>query len=154
MSLLKSLFTVICAGFLLSACSSTALVDQSVYDEISKISVSIDKGRSEQLYRQELERLISRNGLQPERYQLRSKITSSSGDNIMVMVVSFTLYDQETGETVLSHRFSSSASTGGVSSLFGSAQAENHAKERLSLSLAQKTFGQLTLFFSQKNLEQ
>ncbi len=152
MSLLKSLLmpVLILFGLMIGGCSSTSVVSTEVYDEISKIGISIEKGRSEQLYRQELQRMISQNGVQPEAYELRTKITSSTGDNNMVMSASFELYDQSTGETILTHSFSSSASIGGVSSTFGSSQAENHAQERLSLSLAQKTFGQLMLFFSER----
>ena len=150
MSLLKSFFALVSVGFLLTACSSTSVVDKDIYDEISKIGISIDKGRPEQLYRQELQRMISRNGLLDQQYELRSVITSSTGDNNMIMGVSFDLYDQTTGNVILSHSFSSSASIGGVSSTFGSSQAENHARERLSLSLSQKTFGQLMLFFTKR----
>ena len=150
MSLLKSFFVVLGASLFLTACSSVSVVDKQVYDEISKIGISIDKGRPEQLYRQELQRMISRNGLQDQRYELRSEITSSTGDNNMIMAVSFDLYDQSTGDVILSHGFSSAASIGGVSSTFGSSQAENHARERLSLSLAQKTFGQLMLYFTKR----
>lgn len=154
MSLLKSLSTIIWAGFFLLACSAASVVDKDVYDEVSKIRISIDKGRPEQLYRQELQRLISRNGLLPQQYELRSVISSSTGDNNMIMGVQIELYDQTSGEVILTHSFSSSASIGGVPSIFGSSQAENHARERLSLNLAQKTFGQLILFFTKRQSTQ
>ena len=150
MSLLKTLTAVLFSVFLLSSCSSTSVVSTDVYNEISKIGISIDEGRAEQLYRQELQRLIARDGLNEQQYDLSSVITSSVGDNNMVMTVSFKLYDQTKGEVILAHSFSSSASIGGVSSSFGSSQAENHAQERLSNSLAQKTFGHLMLFFSKR----
>ena len=150
MLLLKSLPAIVFSSFLLLACGSTSVVEKNVYDEISKIGISIDKGRPEQLYRQELQRMISRNGLLPQQYTLRSNISSSTGDNNMIMGISFELYDQNSGEVILTHHFSSSASIGGVPSSFGSSQAENHARERLSFSLAQKTFGQLMLFFTKR----
>jgi hypothetical protein len=150
MSLLKSLTVVLCIIFLMAGCSSASIVQKAVYDEISKIGVNIDDGRPEQLYRQELQRMISRDGLQPQQYDLNSTITSSIGENNMVMSVKFELYDQTSGDVILNHSFSSSASIGAVSSIFGSSQAEKHAQERLSLSLAQKTFGHLTLFFSKR----
>ncbi len=150
MLLLRSLTALVLTGFILAGCSTSSVVSNDVYNEISKIGISIDKGRSEQLYRQELQRMISRNGLQPQAYELRTSITSATGDNNMVMTASFELYDQTTGNVILTHSFSSSASIGAVSSSFGSSQAENHAQERLSLNLAQKTFGQLMLFFSDR----
>ena len=154
MSLLKSFSAFIFSILILAGCSSTAVVSPEVYSEISKIGISIDKGRAEQLYRQEFQRMISRNGLQDQEYRLSSQISSSVGDNNMVMTVQFELYDQSEGEAILSHSFTSSASIGAVSSSFGSAQAENHAEERLSLSLAQKTYGHLMLFFSQRDSDQ
>ena len=153
MSLLKSLTVAFLSIFILAGCSSTSVVDTAVYDEISKIGISIDKGRTEQLYRQELQRMISRNGLQDQQYELRSEISSDIGDNNVVMSVKFVLYDQSVGEEILRHGFSSSASIGAVSSTFASSQAEDHAQERLSLILAQKTFGHLMLFFSNRNGE-
>ena len=46
MSLLKSLTVAFLSIFLLAGCSSTSVVDTAVYDEISKIGISIDKGRT------------------------------------------------------------------------------------------------------------
>ena len=149
----KSLTVAFLSIILLAGCSSTSVVNTAVYDEISKIGISIDKGRTEQLYRQELQRMINRNGLQDQQYELRSEISSDIGDNNVVMSVKFELYDQSVGEVILSHGFSSSASIGAVSSTFASSQAEDHAQERLSLILAQKTFGHLMLFFSNRNGE-
>lgn len=154
MLLLKSLSVIVLSSVFLLGCSSASVIEKNVYDEISKIGITIDKGRPEQLYSQELQRMINRNGLLPQQYELRNKISSSIGDNNMIMGVSFQLYDQNSGKTILSHSFSSSASIGGVSSSFGSSQAENHARERLSLSLAQKTFGHLMLFFTKQQAAQ
>jgi hypothetical protein len=148
MSLLKSFFAVLFFGFLTVGCGSTSIIQTAVYDEISKIGINIDEGRPEQLYRQELQRIINRNGLQPQQYDLNCTITSSTGNNNMVMSVEFELYDKITGKTILNHGFSSSASIGAVSSSFGSSQAKKHAQERLSLNLAQKTFSHLILFFN------
>jgi hypothetical protein len=150
MLLLRPFTIALFAGVFMAGCGPTSMVQTAVYDEISKIGINIDEGRPEQLYRQELQRIINRNGLQPQQYDLNSTITSSIGDNNMVMSVEFELYKQSTGEVILNHSFSSSASIGAVSSSFGSSQAEKHAQERLSLSLAQKTFGHLMLFFSKR----
>lgn len=148
MLLLRSISALIFSVFLLSACAGTSFISDAVNQEMGKIRVVTDKGRAEQLFRQEFERLSARHAISDEQYKLNTEISSSRGDNNMVMVVRYSLYDTEMGEVVTSHSFSSSASIGGVSSIFGEDQATVHASERLSKNLAIKVFNHLTLYFT------
>jgi hypothetical protein len=149
----KPIFAALLSAALLSmvivaGCSSISRIDEAIHDEMSQITVVTENGRTEQLFQQEFERLIARNSLKEARYQLKTKISSNRGENNMVMMVDYHLYDSRTGEVLTSHRFSSSASIGGVTSIFGEDQATIHAGERLSVKLAEKVYNHLVLFFT------
>ena len=130
----------------LTACIST--IDDQTYSEISMITVKTSEGRVEQLFRQEIDRLIKPQS--NSRYDLSAQISSSRGDNSMAMTIRYTVYDQTKGEIIINKSVSSSASIGAVSSEFGEEQAFIYAEERLSINLAQKIYQRLLVFFSQQ----
>ncbi|MCE2516380.1 MAG: hypothetical protein J4F41_00805 [Alphaproteobacteria bacterium] len=148
MSLLKSIVALALA-VALAGCANTSRISDDIHAEMGKIMVVTEKGRAEQLFRQEFERLVARHGISDAQYRLETTIASTRGDNNMVMRVQYSLYDRENGTVLTSKTFSSSASIGGVSSTFGSDQATIHARERLSMNLAQKIYNHLILFFTQ-----
>jgi len=147
MSLRKPMLNLLIAIFAMlsfSVCVTSLSVDTQA--QLQKLTITTDDGRTEQLFRQEIERLIGdRSGT---RYDLNASITSSRGDNSMTMTVRYSLYDQEMGEILINKSVSSSASIGGVSSEFGEEQAFLHAEERLSINLAQKVYHRLLLYFT------
>jgi len=143
--ILNLLFALI-AVIGLNGCVSSLPVD--VQQQLQQLTINTTEGRTEQLFRQEMERLIGeRIG---SRYDLSATITSSRSDNSMTMRVQYSLYDQEIGEILISKSVSSSASIGGVSSEFGEEQAFLHAEERLSINLAQKVYKRLLLYFTRE----
>ena len=150
MLLLKKIVAVlvltIASTMALTACVTT--IDDQTYSEVSMITVKTPEGRVEQLFRQEIDRLIKPQG--DARYDLSAKITSSRGDNSMAMSINYTVYDQTKGEIIINKSISSSVSIGAVSSEFGEEQAFIHAEERLSINLAQKIYQRLLVFFSQQ----
>jgi len=147
MSLRKPMLNLLIAVFAmlsLSGCVTSLLVDTQA--QLQQLTITTDDGRTEQLFRQEIERLIGDQS--GARYDLSASITSSRGDNSMTMTVRYSLYDQEMGEILINKSVSSSASIGGVSSEFGEEQAFLHAEERLSINLAQKVYQRLLLYFT------
>ena len=147
MSLRKPMLNLLIAVFAmlsLSGCLTSLSVDTQA--QLQQLTITTDDGRTEQLFRQEIERLIGDQS--GARYDLSASITSSRGDNSMTMTVRYSLYDQEMGEILINKSVSSSASIGGVSSEFGEEQAFLHAEERLSINLAQKVYQRLLLYFT------
>lgn len=148
MLLLKKIAAVLALSVVstmaLTACVTT--IDDQTYTEISMIEVNTSEGRAEQLFRQEIDRLIKPQS--DSRYDLSAKIRSSRGDNSMDMTISYTVYDQTKGEIIINKSVSSSVSIGAVSSEFGEEQAFIHAEERLSINLAQKIYQRLLVFFN------
>jgi len=147
MSLRKPMLNLLIAVFAmlsLSGCLTSLSVDTQA--QLQQLTITTDDGRTEQLFRQEIERLIGDQS--GARYDLSASITSSRGDNSMTMTVRYSLYDQELGEILINKSVSSSASIGGVSSEFGEEQAFLHAEERLSINLAQKVYQRLLLYFT------
>jgi hypothetical protein len=139
-----NLLIAIIAMLGLSGCVTSLSVDTQA--QLQQLTITTDDGRTEQLFRQEIERLIGDQS--GARYDLSASITSSRGDNSMTMTVRYSLYDQEMGEILINKSVSSSASIGGVSSEFGEEQAFLHAEERLSINLAQKVYQRLLLYFT------
>lgn len=149
MSLRKPMLNLLVAVFAmlgLSGCMTSLSVDTQA--QLQQLTITTDDGRTEQLFRQEIERLIGDQS--GARYDLSASITSSRGDNSMTMTVRYSLYDQEMGEILINKSVSSSASIGGVSSEFGEEQAVLHAEERLSINLAQKVYQRLLLYFTRE----
>jgi len=139
-----NLLVAVIAMLGLSGCVTSLSVDTQA--QLQQLTITTDDGRTEQLFRQEIERLIGDQS--GARYDLSASITSSRGDNSMTMTVRYSLYDQEMGEILINKSVSSSASIGGVSSEFGEEQAFLHAEERLSINLAQKVYQRLLLYFT------
>ena len=150
MLLLKKIIAVlaltIASSMALTGCVTT--IDDQTYNEISMITVKTPKGRVEQLFQKEIERLIKPQS--DSRYDLSARISSSRGDTSMAMTIKYTVYDQTKGEIIINKSVSSSVSIGAVSSEFGEEQAFIHAEERLSINLAQKIYQRLLVFFSQQ----
>jgi len=147
MSLRKPMLNLLIAVFAmlsLSGCVTSLSVDTQA--QLQQLTITTDDGRTEQLFRQEIERLIGDQSA--ARYDLSASITSSRRNNSMTMTVRYSLYDQEMGEILINKSVSSSASIGGVSSEFGEEQAFLHAEERLSINLAQKVYQRLLLYFT------
>ena len=157
MSLSKRLIIILFFSSLLFGCSSDAVIsynkiDSSVYQKVGQIAlIGKNKSRTDQLFRQKFERLVHRGGLGEPQYHLTANISSSQSDHSMTMTLSFSLTEIKTGETLLNRSFSSSATIGGVSSIFGKDQAINHARERLSYNLAEKAYRYFLLYFTQKS---
>lgn len=153
MLLLKKIIAVfaltIASTMALTGCVTT--IDDQTYSEVSMITVKTSEGRVEQLFRQEIDRLIKPQS--DSRYDLSARISSSRGDNSMAMTIRYTVYDQTKGEIIINKSISSSVSIGAVSSEFGEEQAFIHAEERLSINLAQKIYQRLLVFFNHQQLQ-
>ena len=85
MSLRKPMLNLLIAVFAmlsLSGCVTSLLVDTQA--QLQQLTITTDDGRTEQLFRQEIERLIGDQS--GARYDLSASITSSRGDNSMTAV--------------------------------------------------------------------
>jgi len=136
----------------LSACAagSGTSPDTSRFDpRLGQIIVDTDSGRTEQIFRQRLERLLARSGTVEPLYRLATQISTSYPTDAVDMTARVTLYDQKEGVDLLTISLKASASVGAVTSLFGSEEAKANARERLAAHLAEKTYQRLLLYFSQ-----
>jgi hypothetical protein len=64
------------------------------------------------------------------------------------MNIAFELYDQTSGEIVLSDSISLSATFGAVSSLYGQDKAATFSSERLAMQLSDKVYLRLLAYFN------
>jgi len=121
----------------------------SLFDpRLGQISVENQTGRTEQIFRQQLERLLARSGSGETIYHLKAMISTSYPTDAVDMTAHITLYDQLEGREVMNFSIMTSASVGAVTSLFGSEEAKANARERLAASLAEKTYHRLFLYFN------
>ena len=148
--LLSRIIALCLCGFVLSGCGATLSEKSPAYAMLGQVTVSTDGTRQGQVFRQEMERLLSRHDAAGKRYALSASITASYPDDAVNMNVALRLYDQQTGNDVLSKSIVSSASVGGVASLYGSEAAKNNALERLAINSAQKAYRYLMLHFTQQ----
>jgi hypothetical protein len=121
----------------------------SLFDpRLGQISVETQTGRTEQIFRQQLERLLARSGSGETIYHLKAMISTSYPTDAVDMTARITLYNKLEGREVMNFSIMTSASVGAVTSLFGSDEAKANARERLAASLAEKTYQRLFLYFN------
>jgi len=122
---------------------------RSLFDpRLGQISVETQTGRTEQIFHQQLERLLARSGRAEKVYHLKAMISTSYPTDAVDMTAHITLYDQLEGREVMNFSIMTSASVGAVTSLFGSEEAKANARERLAASLAEKAYQRLFLYFN------
>ena len=137
-----------------SACGASLSEHHQLNAALGQIDVKTGNDRAGQLFRHEIERLLSRSPAGDTRYELNTSIRLTYPKDAVDMIVRIQLYDQQTGKNVLKKTLRSSASVGGVASLYGSEAAKNNARERLSISSAQKAYRYLMLYFSRQDRPQ
>ena len=141
-------------ALIISACGASFSERHQLDAALGQIEVNTSNDREGQLFRHEMERLLSRSPAGDARYELNTSIRLTYPKDAVDMIVRIQLYDQQTGENVLNKTLRSSASVGGVASLYGSEAAKNNARERLSISSAQKAYRYLMLYFSRQDRPQ
>ena len=150
-----SRFTLLALLALITSACGASLSERHQLDAaLGQIEVKTGGDREGQLFRHEIERLLSRSPAGETRYELNTSIRLTYPKDAVDMIVSIELYDQQTGQNVLQKTLQSSASVGGVASLYGSEAAKNNARERLSISSAQKAYRYLMLYFSRQDRPQ
>lgn len=138
-------------AFMVSGCMTTPAEREPAFPQLGQINVETVSGREGQIFRQELDRLLKRHGQAPAQYQLTTSISLAYPTDAVDMDVTVSLYDQTTGKTVMRKSIKSSASVGGVASLYGSEAAKKNARDRLAINSAQKVYRYLMLFFSRQD---
>ncbi len=153
------LFCPLALYLFLSACSVNAIgkVNQLTENHLRKIGIVESQSRSEQLFRQTLERKIGTTDTD-KRYQLSYSLTgasqsslsasgSSSTLNNTKMSVSYSLEDNETGDQLTYGSISATATSGSITSHYGKNVSAQFASERLAKLLAERTYQKLQLYF-------
>ena len=142
-----------------SACSLNTIgnVKKSTESHLRKIDLSEAQTRSEQLFRQTLEREIG-SAHTDTRYYLSYSLTgaslftlsasgSSSTLNNTKMSVNYSLKDNETGKELTSGVVSATATSGTITSYYGQSVSAQFASERLVQLLAERVYQKLQLHF-------
>ena len=142
-----------------SACSLHTIgeVKQLTESDLRKIALSEAQSRSEQLFRQTLERQIG-SAHSDIRYHLSYSLTgasrstlsasgSSSTLNNTKMSVNYILKENETGNELTSGVVSATATSGTITSYFGQSVSAQFASERLAQLLAERVYQKLQLHF-------
>ena len=142
-----------------SACSLNTIgnVKKSTESHLRKIDLSEAQTRSEQLFRQTLEREIG-SAHTDTRYNLSYNLTganvstlsasgSSSPLNNTKMSVNYSLRDKETGIELTSGVVSATATSGTITSYYGQSVSGQFASERLVQLLAERVYQKLQLHF-------
>ena len=154
-SMSLSRFTLLALlALIVSACGASLSERHQLDAALGQIEVKTGGDREGQLFRHEIERLLSRSPAGETRYELNTSIRLTYPKDAVDMIVRIELYDQQTGQNVLQKTLQSSASVGGVASLYGSEAAKNNARERLAISSAQKAYRYLMLYFSRQDRPQ
>lgn len=148
--LLSRLFALCVACLFLAGCGATLSEQNPAFEKLGQVTVNTENSRQGQLFRHEMERLLARHDEQNPRYEVSADISFSYPEDAVDMKVVIAVYDTLTGQNILNKTFLSSASVGGVASLYGSEAAKNNALERLAVNSAQKAYRYLVLFFSQQ----
>ena len=141
-------------ALIVSACGATLSERHQPDAAFGQIEVRTNDNREGQLFRHEIERLLARSPAGETRYELNTNIRLTYPKDAVDMIVRIELYDRQTGQNVLQKNLRSSASVGGVASLYGSEAAKNNARERLAISSAQKAYRYLMLYFSRQDRPQ
>lgn len=131
----------------LASCATSSVDEAGKHAALGEVTLSITNDRIGQLYRQQLNRTLSRHGHTGSRYELSVSLNSNDGDDAVDMVAAMSLYDRSVGKIITRKTLHASASVGAVSSLYGSEEAKRHARERLAAQLASKTYQYLMLYF-------
>ena len=147
-------------GFILTACSDLSIhqLDQENQNSLKKIKVADVGSREGQIYTRELRKKLHIGGKSSEMYFLNSTIQTTSPFTLSVqgatsslkkmsMTINFELNDMDTGQTLFTDSVSGDATLGAVSSFYGQDKSEFHARERLSILLAQRVGRRLQLYF-------
>ena len=153
------LFCLLAAYLFLSACSLNAIseVNQLTDSHLRKIDIVEPQSRSEQLFRQTLERKIGTTETD-KRYQLSYKLTGASQSSLSAsgssstlnntrMSVNYSLKDNETGDQLTYGSISATATSGSITSHYGKDVSAQFASERLVGLLAERTYQRLQLYF-------
>ena len=143
----------------LSACSLHTIgeVKKLTESHLREIDLSEAQSRSEQLFRQKLERQIG-SAHTDTRYKLSYSLTeaslstlsasgSSSTLNSTKMSVNYSLKDIETGIELTSGVVSATATSGTITSYYGQSVSAKFASERLVQLLAERVYQKLQLYF-------
>ena len=147
-------------GFVITGCSEISVhqLGQDNHDSLKKIIVADVGSREGQIFTRELRKKLHIGGKLNESYLLNSKIDTASSSTLSVqgatsylkkmsMTTTFQLTDLETGKTLFADTVSGDATLGAVSSFYGQDTSETHARERLSILLAQRVVRRLQLYF-------
>ena len=142
-----------------SACTLHTIGDVKKITEshLRKIDLSKAQTRSEQLFRQTLERQIGSTHTDTQ-YNLSYSLTgaslftlsasgSSSTLNNTKMSVNYSLKDNETGNELTSGVVSATATSGTITSYYGQSVSAQFASERLVQLLAERVYQKLQLHF-------
>jgi hypothetical protein len=138
--------------FLISGCSSVERLNPDDVNALGQIDVSTASQRSDQIFRQNLNLLLARHPQGDIRYHLTSSISQSQSDTSTTVKLTYALYDQKTGETVISESLSLNATFGAVSSLYGQDIAATQAQERLAKQLSEQVYMELLAYFTNRDL--
>jgi len=138
--------------FLISGCSSVERLNPDDVNALGQIDVTTASQRSDQIFRQNLNLLLARHPQGDIRYRLTSSISQSQGDTSTTVILTYALYDQKTGETVITESLSLNATFGAVSSLYGQDIAATQAQERLAKQLSEQVYMELLAYFTNRDL--
>ena len=142
-----------------SACSLHTIgeVKKLTDNHLRKIDLSEAQSRSEQLFRQTLERQIG-SAHTDTRYSLSYSLTgasqstlsasgSSSTLNNTKMSINYSLKDNDTGHELTRGVVSATATSGTITSYYGQSVSAQFASERLAQLLAERVYQKLQLYF-------
>ena len=138
--------------FLISGCSSVERLNPDDVNALGQIDVTTASQRSDQIFRQNLNLLLARHPQGDIRYRLTSSISQNQSDTSTTVILTYALYDQKTGETVITERLSLNATFGAVSSLYGQDIAATQAQERLAKQLSEQVYMELLAYFTNRDL--
>ncbi len=144
---------------LFSACSLHTIgeVQKLTENHLREIDISEAQSRSEQIFRQTLERQIG-SADTDTKYNLSYSLTGASQSNLSAsgsssmlnntkMSVSYNLKDNETGNELTSGVVSATATSGTITSYYGQSVSARFASERLVQLLAERVYQKLQLHF-------
>ena len=138
--------------FLISGCSSVERLNPDDVNALGQIDVTTSIKCSIKIFRQNLNLLLARHPQGDIRYRLTSSISQNQSDTSTTVKLTYALYDQKTGKTVISESLSLNATFGAVSSLYGQDIAATQAQERLAKQLSEQVYMELLAYFTNRDL--
>ena len=157
--LITSLGMILC-GIIMIACTDINIgqLGQNNQEKLQKIKVVDIESRNGQLFGRELRKLLHIGGKSSDAYELTTTIETASSSTLSVqgaasslkkmsMSASFQLNDLKTGKPLFAGVVTGDATLGAVTSFYGQDKSELHARERLSILLAQRVVRRLQLYF-------